>query len=894
MFYQKFRHDFGLQLLTLYLLLVVPALSIIVVFDVIESRRIQEEVTSRDLALAKAIAQQTDMAIGNALNAVEQLSRYPAVRSDAMVELQTLFSIVQGSRPDIDLIYRLDSNGNMIYHYPAGANSTIGSNFSFRAYFQKAQKSEAAFLSEARISPTTGLPVATAVMPIRTRDGVFLGLIATNIKLEGFSATVRQVIEEQGQPQGLQIFIIDHTGHVVGHAEAAQLMAGINSIMPDIALDVLQGQTSSQIAADAGGVEQLYTYTPIPNVRWAVVTSRPTAQAFSQQASLRLITLTTFLAFAGIGILFWNVLHRRVLKPIEHLATISQLIGENKEISKKQREHMALMAERRDQLGELITSLIRMEKSIQARINEQATLLETSQAVVSSLDTREVLNRILEQVERLMNVKKIAIFVFDEQTGQYRVKASRGLSKQYIEKATFKPAESQTSAAMRAIRSGKPAQIIDTEADPEFAPLLPRSRDGGYRSILAVPLKNKYHPTSALLVFHPEPYEFSNNEIQLLANFANHAAMAMENAALYAHSDQRLKEQTRRLEALIQSMQDGVILGDLHGDVIYTNRRVAELANLQNSEIMETTLTRVLSRILSQLKQPEKVRKQVEKKLSEAHIQDAEVNAVIKGRELFLRFHAFDVTDLNKVSIGRGIIIQDISADREIDRMKTSLISTVSHELRTPLAAIKGYASTLLAEDVTWDKVSTHEFLEIISDEADRLSDLVNNLLDLSRLEAGSLQIQPVECKIEEIIEHAAKRSLNPPGHRLHISLAPNLPPLYADEPRLETVLRNLLENAAKYAGENANITISVSRVSDKLIFRVEDDGPGIAPEQSERIFDPFYRIDNLFSRGAGGTGLGLAICRGLINAHRGEIWVEPRATGACFAFSIPLTLTTA
>ncbi|HAE59250.1 MAG TPA: hypothetical protein DCG54_07020 [Anaerolineae bacterium] len=88
-------------------------------------------------------------------------------------------------------------------------------------------------------------------------------------------------------------------------------------------------------------------------------------------------------------------------------------------------------------------------------------------------------------------------------------------------------------------------------------------------------------------------------------------------------------------------------------------------------------------------------------------------------------------------------------------------------------------------------------------------------------------------------------------------------------------------------------MSLSVTRVSGQLIFRVEDNGPGIAAEQSERIFDPFYRVDNLYSRGAGGTGLGLAICRGLVNAHHGEIWVEPRASGACFAFSIPLTMST-
>jgi PAS domain S-box-containing protein len=369
--------------------------------------------------------------------------------------------------------------------------------------------------------------------------------------------------------------------------------------------------------------------------------------------------------------------------------------------------------------------------------------------------------------------------------------------------------------------------------------------------------------------------------------------MAMENAALYAHSDQRLKEQTRRLEALIQSMQDGLILGDLRGNVIYSNRRTAELANLQGVELKEITVSRVLTRILAQLKQAENVRDQVQKKLSEARNQDVEITAVIKGRELSLRFHAFDVTDLSNVSIGRGIIVQDITADRENDRMKNNLISTVSHELRTPLAAIKGYASTLLAKDVEWDRKSTQGFIEIISDEADRLSELVNGLLDLSRLETGSLQIQPIECNIKEIIANAVKRSLSAPGYQLEIEIAEDLPTIHADQTRLETILRNLLENAAKYAGEQARICVAVTRLSGKIIFRVEDDGPGIDPEQSERIFDPFYRIDNLHSRGAGGTGLGLAICRGLVKAHHGDIWVEPRANGACFAFSIPLKQST-
>jgi K+-sensing histidine kinase KdpD len=226
--------------------------------------------------------------------------------------------------------------------------------------------------------------------------------------------------------------------------------------------------------------------------------------------------------------------------------------------------------------------------------------------------------------------------------------------------------------------------------------------------------------------------------------------------------------------------------------------------------------------------------------------------------------------------------------DREVDRMKSSLVSTVSHELRTPLAAIKGYASTLLADDVQWDHKSQREFISVISDESDRLSNLVNNLLDLSRIEAGSLRLSREECQIDEMIQRAAKQALHN-GNSFEVQIEAGLPPLYADPPRLESILRNLIENSVKYAGSTAIIRVTVQQDKGNIMFRVSDNGPGIPPEEAKRIFDSFYRVDESFSRIASGAGLGLAICQGLVRAHGGEIWVEPQEGGACIAFYIPL-----
>jgi signal transduction histidine kinase len=256
---------------------------------------------------------------------------------------------------------------------------------------------------------------------------------------------------------------------------------------------------------------------------------------------------------------------------------------------------------------------------------------------------------------------------------------------------------------------------------------------------------------------------------------------------------------------------------------------------------------------------------------------------------IHLRLEVFNVNDEEGIPIGRGIFFHDITADRELDRMRSSLVSTVSHELRTPLAAIKGYVSTMLAEDVEWDRTSQHEFLTIISDESDRLTSLVNNLLDLSRIEAGSLKLSPEKFDLRDMIQQAAKGARLSPKNRFEVKLAPKLPGFQADPLRFESILRNLIENSVKYAGEEAQIKVEVSKDDGGFLFRVSDNGPGIPASQSQRVFDSFYRVDDSLTRLASGAGLGLTICQGLVRAHGGRIWAESQDRGACIAFTIPV-----
>jgi K+-sensing histidine kinase KdpD len=159
----------------------------------------------------------------------------------------------------------------------------------------------------------------------------------------------------------------------------------------------------------------------------------------------------------------------------------------------------------------------------------------------------------------------------------------------------------------------------------------------------------------------------------------------------------------------------------------------------------------------------------------------------------------------------------------------------------------------------------------------------------LSRIEAGSLKLLRDECDLEEVIQRAAQQANLHEENKFEIQAERNLPKLFADRPRLETVLRNLIENSVKYAGEDAMIKVNVSKQGEQIVFRVSDDGPGIPHDESQRIFESFYQVNASLARISSGAGLGLAICQGLVRAHGGEIWVEKQERGACIAFSIPL-----
>lgn len=227
------------------------------------------------------------------------------------------------------------------------------------------------------------------------------------------------------------------------------------------------------------------------------------------------------------------------------------------------------------------------------------------------------------------------------------------------------------------------------------------------------------------------------------------------------------------------------------------------------------------------------------------------------------------------------------------DTLRAALISSVSHDLRTPLTSIKAAASSLLQDDVQWNDEERHSFTQAIEHEADRLNRLVENLLDLSRIESGALKPEKEWYPIDELLHDVLGR-MQPllHGREIETKVPEDLPPVELDYLMIDQVVTNLLENVLRYTPAGSPLEIAVSTAETELLLSVADRGPGIPSGDLERIFDKFYRVlDHARATGAtGGTGVGLSVCRGLIEAHDGRIWAENRqGGGAIFHFTLPL-----
>ncbi len=252
------------------------------------------------------------------------------------------------------------------------------------------------------------------------------------------------------------------------------------------------------------------------------------------------------------------------------------------------------------------------------------------------------------------------------------------------------------------------------------------------------------------------------------------------------------------------------------------------------------------------------------------------------------------VADLIATAIENARLIQELQETQALskaNRLKAELISTLAHEMRTPLTSVKGYSTALLMEESSFGLETQKEFLQIIDEECDVLQDLIHDLLESSIIEAGLLRIEPQPVRLprlaQGVVDDIARRTEK---HRLVLDFSLGFPIIDADPKRIVQVLRNLLDNAIKYSPDGGLVIVRGEAHEDKVVISVADQGVGLAPEDLNRLFEKFFRVESGLGRHVVGAGLGLPIAHTIIESHGGRIWAESKVgEGTTLYFTLPI-----
>ena len=423
---------------------------------------------------------------------------------------------------------------------------------------------------------------------------------------------------------------------------------------------------------------------------------------------------------------------------------------------------------------------------------------------------------------------------------------------------------------------------------PEFLPPI------AITSLMVAPIRHRGVGVGTIYLAHgTDGREFTQEDENTLVMFASHAVMAIANARRH-QDEQRAKAD---LETLIDTSPMGVVVFDAEtGAPKSFNQEARRIVDIlrdpdQSPEMLLEILTfrRADGREISLREFPMAELLRIGETVRSEEI----VMRVADGRSVTVLLNATPILSDEGVVQSMVVTMQDMAAVEELERMRAEFLATVSHELRTPLTSIKGSATTLLDTSAALTPAEILQFHRIIDSQTDRMRELVSDLLDVARIDTGTLSISPEPTDMAVVAEEARRVFLSgQSNNRLHVDLSPGLPWVMADRLRIVQVINNLLSNAARHSDEASTILVTAVRQGSHVAVSVADDGRGVTADRLPHLFRRFTHIEGDERRSdLEGTGLGLSICKGIVEAHGGRIWAESDGPGlgARFTFTIPV-----
>ena len=577
------------------------------------------------------------------------------------------------------------------------------------------------------------------------------------------------------------------------------------------------------------------------------------------------------------------------------------------------------------------------------------TIFNVTQMIGASPKMGHALNVIMDEANRLLGTDMATIRLLDPNTRELVIRSSRGLSKSTLKSIRLKVGQ---GAGGWVAKHGKPLILNDVSEDHRFS-YFPTNAEK-VSSLVAVPLVVEGKTIGVVTIASTNPKSFTKEDESLLMTLASQAAIVFENARLYEQVRRRLAEQKvlygiaqhlastldvptllkfiinhlsaffhakfatiRLLDETGMILQTGATYGITDEFIRHANENVQMSLDPSTPQGQSPAAVAVTEKRICAISNISKDRRftdwqKIAKMQSYTSViciplipTDTPIGVISLYFQEMRRLQPEEYELLQIASRTAAIALQRAMLDElllkeevsrraleEVSHLKTEFVSLVSHELRTPLTSIQGYVKLILAGHTGELNSVQSEFLSTVARNTDRLVALVDDLLDISRIESGRLELVLEPLQVADIIR-AEVDSIKSQAEEKQIAiiadLEPDLPRVRADSHRLGQIVSNLLSNAVKYSPDDTTVKITANKIAKNVLVKVIDSGIGIAPEERSKLFQRFYRGDSDFVRSTWGTGLGLAITHHLVEMHGGKVWVESeKGHGSTFTFSIP------
>ena len=523
------------------------------------------------------------------------------------------------------------------------------------------------------------------------------------------------------------------------------------------------------------------------------------------------------------------------------------------------------------------------------RTRELSALLTIAETATQSLDTEKILRDTLDKSVEILGLDVGDIRILDDGTGDLVVRVARGLNSPEFYAVRIPLDSPQPIVGKVVFQTRQPYISTDVRKDPIFKTrTLERE---GVVSAAFVPILSKTRVLGQITIGSRKFHKFSKRELDLLMAFGSQLGAALENAQLY----DEVNKSKAYIENLVENAGDAIVSTDMEDRILTWNRGAEVIFGYGKKEIIGEHLSILLPRERFHELAEMRAKVQISGALRDIEVQSQRKDEVL----IYLSLSVSPIIDVEGKVIGFLRVAKDITEKKryerrlkELDRMKSDFVSNVSHELRTPLTAIKGSVDNML-DGLTGDlNEKQTRYLTRIKSNTDRLARLINDLLDLSRIEAG-INLKSTNLSLETVAREVVD-SLRPVAAEKAIALEIKRPQLslnaWADPDRISQVLMNLLGNAIKFTPTNGKVTVAIEKNGAEWVkVSVSDSGPGIPSEEANRIFDKFYQVTQAEQQKVMGTGLGLSIAKALVEMHGGKIWIESEpGRGSTFLFTLP------